>query len=161
MNTGRRLNEQELKCKRRGRSPPFSVGTCLKTRWENSIDGNNTPHRTLVCYKEGTQGENACGTKCDPLANTWTGLWRSGCPPAFTGVDGCLPENGLTGQISWGNGNASLVVPSTYKDFRFWRNTTSFQGAGQSATLSSNTIGHEYDCEQAHYVPSNWPEEYR
>jgi hypothetical protein len=23
-----------------------------KTRWENSIDGTNTPNRTLVCYKE-------------------------------------------------------------------------------------------------------------
>ena len=23
-----------------------------KTRWENSIDGTNTPYRTLVCYKE-------------------------------------------------------------------------------------------------------------
>src|SRR5213075_1362636 len=23
-----------------------------KTRWENSIDGSNTPYRTLVCYKE-------------------------------------------------------------------------------------------------------------
>src|SRR6201999_934126 len=23
-----------------------------KTRWENSIDGSNTPFRTLVCYKE-------------------------------------------------------------------------------------------------------------
>ena len=23
-----------------------------KTRWENSIDGSSTPHRTLVCYKE-------------------------------------------------------------------------------------------------------------
>jgi len=43
-----------------------------KTRWENSIDGSGTSFRTLVCYKEGTMGENTCGTKCDPNA-AWTG----------------------------------------------------------------------------------------
>ena len=31
----------------------FSGNTMFwKTRWENSIDGSNTPFRTLVCYKE-------------------------------------------------------------------------------------------------------------
>ena len=31
----------------------FSGNTIFwKTRWENSIDGSNTPNRTLVCYKE-------------------------------------------------------------------------------------------------------------
>ena len=52
-----------------------------KTRWENSVDGTNTPFRTMVCYKEGTlptPGENACGGKCDP-STEWTGLWRDGC----------------------------------------------------------------------------------
>src|SRR5439155_24780422 len=55
-----------------------------KTRYEPSIDGSSTAYRTLVCYKEGTLGENACGAKCDP-ASAWTGLWRDGCaftPPA-------------------------------------------------------------------------------
>ncbi len=40
-----------------------------KTRWEDN-------NRTLVCYKEGTLGENVCGGKCDPLTGVWTGLWR-------------------------------------------------------------------------------------
>src|SRR5690606_13611036 len=68
-----------------------------KTRWENSVDGNNTPFRTLVCYKEGDLGEAYCGDKCDPT-NTWTGLWRT---PTGADYDGAKPENALTGQISW------------------------------------------------------------
>lgn len=119
-----------------------------KTRWEPSADGTSTPHRTLVCYKEGTLGENACGTKCDPLANVWTGLWRDGAawsPPA----DGNDPENALSGQISWGLGEAGLQVPDTYKDHRFWRNTgVASLGAGQTATLGARVLGYEYDFEQ-------------
>src|SRR5271155_1075491 len=34
-----------------------------KTRWENSIDGTNTPYRTLVVYKE-----TLAGARIDPLA---------------------------------------------------------------------------------------------
>ncbi|MCB9316491.1 MAG: DUF4082 domain-containing protein [Lewinellaceae bacterium] len=120
-----------------------------KTRWENSIDGNNTPHRTLVCYKEGTLGENQCGTKCDPLPNVWTGLWRDGCaytPPA----DGCNPENALSGQISWDGSVGPIKVPDTYKNLRFWRNTpnVSTLGAGQTWTLPDETLGYEWDWEQ-------------
>src|SRR5262245_21781998 len=40
-----------------------------KTRWEQSIDGNGTPYRTLVSYKE-----TLAGTKIDPDP-AWTGLW--------------------------------------------------------------------------------------
>jgi hypothetical protein len=116
-----------------------------KTRWENSIDGSNTNYRTLVCYKEGTMGENVCGNKCDPLANTWTGLWRDGC--SFPSADGCNPENALTGQISWVGTSGAIQVPDTYKNLRFWRNTTvASLGSGQTATLSDNTLGYEWDA---------------
>jgi len=66
----------------------------FKTRWEPSIDGTNTPYRTLVCYKE-TEA-NAVIDPRDPP--TWTGYWRDGrfSPPA----DGGRPENALTGTIS-------------------------------------------------------------
>ena len=39
---------------RRGREPGFFSGNEVfwKTGWEPSIDGTNTPYRTLVCYKE-------------------------------------------------------------------------------------------------------------
>ncbi|MFN8291837.1 MAG: DUF4082 domain-containing protein [Chitinophagaceae bacterium] len=119
-----------------------------KTRWENSIDGTNTPYRTLVCYKEGTLGENACGTKCDPSAE-WTGLWRDGCNPPYAPNDGCQPENALSGQISWMSASADMVVPYACKSLRFWRNTSiTSLTAGQEATLSGTMLGYEMDWEQ-------------
>ncbi|WP_345160964.1 N,N-dimethylformamidase beta subunit family domain-containing protein, partial [Pontibacter saemangeumensis] len=127
-----------------------------KTRWENSIDANGTPFRTLVCYKEGSTGENTCSGKCDPSPE-WTGLWRSGCEYA-TGdplVDGCNPENALTGQISWEDATSALQVPYTYKNFRFWRNTSvASLGNGQTATFTQGTIGYEWNSEQELYRSS-------
>src|SRR5262249_25608346 len=64
-----------------------------KTRWESSIDGSNTPYRTLVTYKE-----THANAKIDPLdPPTWTGTWRDPrfSPPA----DGGRPENALSGTI--------------------------------------------------------------
>ena len=125
-----------------------------KTRWENSIDGNGTPYRTLVCYKEGTLGENVCNGECDPTT-IWTGLWRDGCG-ATGATDGCKPENALTGQISWGDATSSIIVPSTYKNFRFWRNTSvASLSAGQSVTLPYGTLGYEWDYEQPEYASTN------
>ncbi len=116
-----------------------------KTRWENNT-------RTLVCYKEGTLGENVCNAKCDPLANTWTGLWRDGCSGVYGSNDGCLPENALSGQISWEGSTTAIEVPDTYKNLRFWRNTSvATLGSGQTATLSAATLGYEWDWEQAAY----------
>lgn len=118
-----------------------------KTRWENSTDGSNTPYRTLVCYKEGTVGENVCGGKCDPLPNTWTGLWRDGCD--FPAEDGCRPENALSGQISWDGTIGAIEVPATYKNLRFWRNTSvTTLASGQTKTLSDGTLGYEWDWNQ-------------
>ena len=64
-----------------------------KTRWEASIDGDNTPYRTLVWYKE--THANASDRSADPT--DWTGTWRDPrfSPPA----DGGRPENALTGTI--------------------------------------------------------------
>lgn len=129
----------------------FSANTCYwKTRWENSIDNTNTPYRTLVCYKEGTDGERTCGTKCDPLSGVWTGTWRSGCE---YNIDGCKPENALLGQISYYSTGAdeAIQVPYTYKNFRFWRNTSiASLSSGQTASLANN-LGFEFDYEQSAY----------
>jgi len=126
-----------------------------KTRWENSTDGNNTPYRTLVCYKEGnlpTPAENGCGGKCDP-ATEWTGLWRDGC--SFPSGNACKPENALTGQISWDGTTSTITVPDTYKNIRFWRNTAvAGLGSGQTATLTNGTLGYEWDWEQ---YPGSYP----
>ena len=119
-----------------------------KTRWEADVNGN--ANRILVCYKEGkladgTLGEATCGFKCDVSAPTvWTGLWRTG--QAF---DAPLPENALTGQISWDGTDGAIAVPDTYKSLRFWRNT-SVAGltTGQTATLAPSSLGYEWDYEQ-------------
>jgi hypothetical protein len=125
-----------------------------KTRWE--ADGSGTNFRTMVCYKEGlladgSQGEATCGFKCDVSAPTvWTGLWRTG--QAF---DAPLPENALTGQISWDGTAGAIQVPDSYKNLRLWRNTSvALLAAGQTATLAPNTLGYEWDYEQ---FPATYP----
>ncbi|MCF4102193.1 DUF4082 domain-containing protein [Gillisia sp. M10.2A] len=123
-----------------------------KTRWENSIDENGNPYRTLVCYKEGSMGENTCGGKCDPTIE-WTGTWRDGCD--FTDAGGCSPENSLSGQISWADSESAIQVPDDYKNLRFWRNTSiASLSNGQTATLGDGTLGYEWNPEQEEFQSS-------
>ena len=126
-----------------------------KTRWEPSTaDGGSTDYRTLVSYKEGdAQGSEhydcAGNFSCDPDPDTWTGLWRQN----QTGHDGGRPENGLSGQISWGDATTAIEVPASATALRFWRNT----GMTGATTLAANTLGYEFDWEQAAYASSNPP----
>ena len=116
-----------------------------KTRWENSIDGTSTSHRTLVTYKE-TQ----VGMRIDPQdQSTWTGTWRD---PRFSPPDdGGHPENQLTGTIFTVNGPEyeALTVPADYSKMRFWRNTSiASLAAGQTITLTAGCnciLGSEWD----------------
>ena len=62
-----------------------------KVRWETSIDGNGTPYRTMVCYKE------TWGGTPDP-SDIGTGTWRD---PRFADP-GQEPENSLTGTMFTG-----------------------------------------------------------
>ena len=112
-----------------------------KTRWEPSIDGTATPHRTLVSYKETHDG-----AKIDPLPGVWTGTWRDPrfSPPA----DGGRPENALTGQLFMVNAGATtaIQVPAADGKMRFWRNTSvATLAAGTTATLPNGTLGYEWD----------------
>jgi hypothetical protein len=82
-----------------------------KTRWENSIDGTNTPYRTMVTYKE------TYGDVVDPLdPPVWTGTWRD--PTKSPPADGGRPENALTGTLFKVNGSGpdnmdlSMQVPA-------------------------------------------------
>lgn len=118
-----------------------------KTRLENSIDGSNTPNRTLVCYKE-TLASGVIDPADPP---TWTGTWRDPrfSPPA----DGGRPENSLSGTIfmvdgpgSDNPGNLSIKIPAPDGKMRFWRNTTvASLASGQTATLPGGTLGYEWD----------------
>ena len=64
-----------------------------KTRWEDSIDGSATDHRTLVCYKETHANEPIDPEDRVPGPGTWRDPRFS--PPA----DGGRPENALSGTI--------------------------------------------------------------
>lgn len=116
-----------------------------KTRWENSIDGTNTPYRSLVCYKE--THANAVIDPADPPI--WTGTWRDPrfSPPA----DGGKPENALNGTIFWANGvrEDSIQVPAAYGKMRLWRNTSLANLApGEVATFQAGTLGWEWDIDR-------------
>ena len=108
-----------------------------KTRWESSVDGTNTPYRTLVCYKE-TWAHNTI----DP-SSEWTGTWRD---PRFSPPkNGGRPENGLTGTLYMSNNtDLAMQVPAEQGKNRLWRNTTvAAQATGQVATLAPHTVGYE------------------
>ena len=117
-----------------------------KTRWEPSIDGTNTPYRTLVCYKERTF-DNAVIDPQDPP--TWTGIWQDGrfSPPA----DGGRPENALSGTKTGVSAPPNppsypINVPQTDGRMRFWRNTSiATLGPGQVATLPTGVLGYEWE----------------
>jgi hypothetical protein len=118
-----------------------------KTRWEASMDGANTPYRTLVCYKETATNGTYPRSAIDPAdPPTWTGLWRDMrfSPPA----DGGRPENALSGTwsaVSAPQDNA-ITVPQADGQMRFWRNTSiATLGPGQVATLPQSTLGYESD----------------
>jgi len=114
-----------------------------KTRWENSIDGSNTPYRTLVCYKE-THANGRIDPGDPP---TWTGTWRD---PRFSPPsDGGRPENALTGTIFKVNsGTSGISVPAQFGKARFWRNTTvATLAAGGVANMPTGTLGYEWDEE--------------
>ena len=109
-----------------------------KTRWEP--DTNQTPNRTLVCYKE-----SRAAAKIDPTT-AWTGTWRD---PSFTPPsDGARPENALTGTIFQVDSHRAdtITVPYGPSLHRFWRNTSvAATTPGQTASLAAGTLGYEWD----------------
>lgn len=99
-----------------------------KTRYENS-------NRTLVSYKD-----THFTQQTDPVA--WTGTWAD--PRFSTDYE---PQNSLTGQLFVVNsGTSEIMVPSTYKNLRLWRNTAvTSLASGQSLRLGNSTLGYEWD----------------
>ncbi|WP_426124528.1 DUF4082 domain-containing protein [Pararhizobium sp. PWRC1-1] len=110
-----------------------------KVRWENSIDGNGTPYRTMVCYKE------TWGTSTDP-SNIGTGTWRD---PRYADP-GQKPENALTGQMFSVDSyrQDAISIPYDYSNLRFWRNTDVANILpGQTFQLVKNLLGYEWDSD--------------
>ena len=111
-----------------------------RTRYETSIDGTNTPYRTLVSYKE-----SLSDGKLDPVKEEWTGAWRD--TREFNPQRG-RPENALTGTIATvgGSRNDRLSVPAAYSRLPFWRNTeVASLAPGDMAVLGHGILGPEWD----------------
>lgn len=114
-------------------------GVYWKIRWENSIDGSGTPHRTMVCYKE------TIGDVTDPSPE-WTGTWRD--PRGGSPSDAGKPENALTGTLFIANGLNSQImkIPAAFGRHRFWRNTSiASLSPGSEASLPFGVLGYEWD----------------
>ncbi|MFY1698280.1 MULTISPECIES: DUF4082 domain-containing protein [unclassified Solwaraspora] len=107
-----------------------------KVRWEDSVDGNGTAYRTLVCYKE--TWDNA---RIDP-SDEWTGVWRD---PRFPTGETREPENALVGNLYMANNtDLAMQVPAEQGKLRFWRHTgVADLAPGQTATLAPHTVGYE------------------
>lgn len=121
-----------------------------KIRYDNSIDGSNTPYRTIGIYKEthsriADDGQLRPGAKIDPMKNVWTGTWRDS---STFNPEGPQPENALTGTIFTVNAwrNEPLEVPAEFAKMRFWRNTDVARlKPGEKAILGKGILGHEWD----------------
>jgi hypothetical protein len=109
-----------------------------RSRLEPSIDGSNTPNRTLVTYKE-----TWANTKIDPSAE-WTGTYRD---PRFASQanGGGMPENALIGTMYMVNhDDLAVTVSAAEGKRRLWRNTSlTSMTAGTSRALAPHTIGYE------------------
>ena len=108
-----------------------------KTRYERSIDGTNTAHRTLTSYKETWSND-----KIDPDPE-WTGTWRD---PRFaaTSRGAGVPENALIGtQYQVNFSDLAVRVSAEEGKLRLWRNTSLASMGSGSAALAPHTVGYE------------------
>ena len=106
-----------------------------KTEWRPSIDGSDTPFRTMVTYKETESGQT------NP-SGIWTGTW--GDPNAPDGID---PQNALAGTLFTVNGHfGALQVPHEFSQLRLWRDTdVADLQPGETAILSPDILGPEWN----------------
>ncbi|MCB8822260.1 DUF4082 domain-containing protein [Microvirga rosea] len=112
-----------------------------KTRWEPSISSGGQSYRTLVSYKETRSGP------IDPNTQ-WTGTYRDPRYVSANSVGAGRPENALTGTLFQVDSYRSDAITIPYDDanLRFWRNTSVANlQPGQSATLTKNYLGYEWD----------------
>ena len=110
-----------------------------KVRWETSIDGNGTPYRTMVTYKE------TWGGTPDPT-DVSTGTWRD----VRFAEPGQEPENSLTGTMFTVDSYRldTITIPYDYSNLRFWRNTdVADLQIGGTYSLVQNLLGYEWDSD--------------
>ena len=111
-----------------------------KTRWEDSIDGSDTAHRTLVSYKE-----THANAKIDPSPDAGPG---PGATRAFNPPRARSPRTRLTGTIFTVNsGTSAIEVPAADGKMRLWRNTQRRLAwrPGRPRPSPTDTLGYEWD----------------
>jgi len=111
-----------------------------KVRWEESIDGTGTAHRTLVTYKESQDHR-----KLDPVE--WTGEFRD---HRAINPEGAWPENALTGTLFTANAwrNDPMIVDAEFGALRFWRHTDMARlRPGERVVSIKGILGHEWDSD--------------
>jgi len=111
-----------------------------KVQWNESIDGNGTPYRTMTCYKD-----TWANTDINPAAGS-TATWRD----TRFADPGQEPENSLIGTMfsvdSWRTDTIS--IPYEMTQLRFWRNTAiSNTLPGQSGQLVNGLLGYEWNSD--------------
>lgn len=111
-----------------------------KVQWNDSIDGNGTPYRTMTCYKE--TWANADINPADGSTATWRDV-RFADP-------GQKPENSLIGTMfqvdSWRSD--TITIPYDMTQLRFWRNTAVADTApGSYAELVNGLLGYEWNSD--------------
>jgi hypothetical protein len=117
-----------------------------KTQLTPSIDGSNTPNRTLVSYKDTKLEFNPPDGVPNP-SGVWTGTWMD---PAGASSGGYKPENQLTGTMFTVNGyrSDSITVPAADAQLPIWAHTSvaSLQ-PGQVTTFPAGVLGYEWDSD--------------
>ncbi len=116
-----------------------------ETRFAPSIDGSNTPNRTLICYKTTKTELSPPDGVADP-SGQWTGSFEDPAGASSTGDPG--PENQLTGTMWLANGyrSDSMTVPASYAQLPIWAHTSvASLGSGQVKTFPAGTLGYEWN----------------
>ncbi|GAA1995068.1 DUF4082 domain-containing protein [Catenulispora subtropica] len=118
-----------------------------RTRFENSIDGANTPNRTLTTYKMSKlYDSNPVNGVPDP-SGQWTGTWMD----AHGLGSGAAPEDQMTGTLFSVNANqySPMTFSAAYSKMRLWRNTSVASLLSGSTSTPYGLLGYEWDSDYA------------
>ena len=136
-----------MAARKAGQNQVFMSGNEVfwRTRLENSIDGANTPNRTMTTYKmTKLYGTNPVDGVPDP-SGQWTGTWMD----AHGLGTGAAPEDQLTGTLFSVNANqySPMTLSSAYAKMRLWRNTSVAGLLSGSTSTPYGLLGYEWDSD--------------
>ncbi|NUR29780.1 MAG: DUF4082 domain-containing protein, partial [Catenulispora sp.] len=116
-----------------------------RTRFENSIDGSNTPNRTLTTYKMTKLYDTSPVDGIPDPSGQWTGTWMD----AHGLGSGAAPEDQLTGTLFSVNANqySPMTFSAAYSKMRLWRNTSVASLLSGSTSTPYGLLGYEWDSD--------------